>query len=146
LGKKSAKVAIFRVSVLGGSQNKVGSLKFLFFWLISSRIWLIRLVDDHQNKIVGEKPQIGGKKPWLGYTMWMIKFLMEKKGEGEERGAETATKPKELGCMFMAHPDQQVPLCVSQSAQVVRFHLCLPSNMGNTSLLLRLFSFLSDPG
>jgi hypothetical protein len=50
------KVAIFRVSVLGGSQNKVGSLKILIFWLISSQIWLIRLVDAHQNQIEGKTP------------------------------------------------------------------------------------------
>jgi hypothetical protein len=60
------KVAIFRVSVLGGSQNKVGSLKFLFFWLISSQIWLIRLADDHQNKFEGGNPQIEGKKTLVG--------------------------------------------------------------------------------
>jgi hypothetical protein len=50
------KVAIFRASVLGGSQNKVGSLRFLIFWLISSQIWLIRLVDAHESKIEGETP------------------------------------------------------------------------------------------
>ncbi len=80
--RKCEKVAISRVSVLGGSQNKVGSSKFLFFWLISSQTWLIRLVDDHQNKIEGTNPKLRGKNPRLGCTIWMIKFPMEKGGGG----------------------------------------------------------------
>ncbi len=65
-GKKISHVAMFRQWVPIGSQNKVGLLKNLLYYMSSSQIWLTPLVDDRQSTCLSKLEKKNPRHRWEG--------------------------------------------------------------------------------